>query len=65
MPWQALHPDGDVTTLQEALQPKFDEFYQSQQQVAFAKCEPGYIISSEGPQMGYQYRRGLTWSHWT
>lgn len=63
-PWKVLHPDGDVINLDDALDSKFDSFYQTQAKVAFTRCEPGYIISSEGPQTGKQYRGGLSWSHW-
>lgn len=51
-PWSVIHPNGDVTTLKDALDPKFDSFYESQSKksVRFDKCELGYIIESEGPQ---------------
>ncbi|UPL00082.1 hypothetical protein LCI18_011016 [Fusarium solani-melongenae] len=63
-PWKVLHPDGDVEDLHDALNPRFDSFYQDQARVSFTQCEPGYIISSEGPQTANQYRRSLGWSHW-
>jgi len=51
-PWSVLHPQGDVKTLSDALDPKFDSFYsaQAEKSVQFDKCELGYIIESEGPQ---------------
>ena len=55
-PWLALHPGGKVTTLKDAMDPKFDAFYEQQQnRISFSKCEPGYIIKSEGPQTYKQY----------
>ncbi|CAG9989199.1 unnamed protein product [Clonostachys byssicola] len=63
-PWKVLHPDGDVGNLDDALDSKFDTFYQAQAKVAFSRCEPGYIISSEGPQTAKQYRGDLSWSDW-
>jgi arylsulfatase len=63
-PWRVLHPDGDVHSLDDALQARFDDFYESQAQVSFDRCEAGYIIDAEGPQVGYQYRGDLGWSHW-
>ncbi|KAM0420921.1 hypothetical protein ACHAPT_011311 [Fusarium lateritium] len=64
-PWKILHPDGDVASLKDALEDKFDEFYKQQVKVRFDRCEDGYLIDAEGPQVGYQYRDGLEWHHWT
>ncbi|RMJ12657.1 hypothetical protein CDV36_007698 [Fusarium kuroshium] len=64
-PWKILHPEGDVTSLKDALDVKFDEFYEQQVKVSFDRCEDGYLIDAEGPQVGYQYRDGLEWHHWT
>ncbi|EEU42867.1 uncharacterized protein NECHADRAFT_95823 [Fusarium vanettenii 77-13-4] len=64
-PWKILHPDGDVASLKDALDDKFDEFYEQQVKVSFDRCEDGYLIDAEGPQVGYQYRDGLEWHHWT
>lgn len=63
-PWAVLHPEGDVGSLQDALDSKFHPFYEEQAKVSFSRCEPGYIIASEGPQVGYEYREGLSWSDW-
>lgn len=51
-PWSVIHPDGDVATLADALDEKFDSFYLSEaaSRVRFDKCELGYIVDSEGPQ---------------
>lgn len=48
-PWQALHPDGDVTTLKDALNFEYDEFYKNQNKVKFEHCAKGYIRSNELP----------------
>lgn len=51
-PWSVIHPSGDVKTLRDALDGRFDAFYTSEvaQKVGFEKCELGYILGSEGPQ---------------
>lgn len=49
-PWQQLHPGGKVETLADALNSKFDTFYEKQPEVSFSKCEIGYHLSSEGAQ---------------
>ncbi|KAH8690578.1 putative arylsulfatase [Talaromyces proteolyticus] len=66
-PWSVLHPKGDVETLKDALDSKFDYFYEEQVKIEYDRCEGGYIVDAEGPQVGYQYlteRDGLGWSHW-
>ncbi|KAF7553217.1 hypothetical protein G7046_g7166 [Stylonectria norvegica] len=64
-PWKILHPEGGVETLEDALSYRFDEFYGEQVKVRHGWCEEGYIVDAEGPQVGYQYREGLEWHHWT
>lgn len=52
-PWSVIHPKGDVKTLGDALNVKFDGFYRSlkeERKVGFTKCELGYIKESEGVQ---------------
>ncbi|GAB7360522.1 hypothetical protein MBLNU230_g8471t1 [Neophaeotheca triangularis] len=49
-PWEQLHPLGGVHSLTKALQPRFDSFYEEQQErIRFEKCELGFIPESEGP----------------
>ena len=51
-PWSALHPGDDVSNLHDALNARFDDYYEEQlkdQRVQFLKCEKGYIAESEGP----------------
>ncbi|KAG4280419.1 arylsulfatase [Fusarium proliferatum] len=64
-PWKILHPEGGVASLKDALQAKFNAFYKEQVKVRFDRCEYGYLIDAEGPQVGYEYREGLEWHHWT
>lgn len=66
-PWEALHPQGNVETLKDALSPRFDQFYVQQKRVSYDHCEDGYVVAAEGPQFeqdGYVYRQGLPWSEW-
>ncbi|KAH8766170.1 alkaline-phosphatase-like protein [Diaporthe sp. PMI_573] len=63
-PWKVLHPRGDVHSLSDALQVRFDSFYRHQAKVAYDRCELGYIIDAEGPQEPYQYRKGWNWHSW-
>ncbi|PWY65625.1 arylsulfatase [Aspergillus sclerotioniger CBS 115572] len=64
-PWRVLHPDGSVDSLRDALDLKYDGFYTIQPKVSYSACENGYIIAAEGPQVGLQYRDGLSWEAWT
>ncbi|KAF4987640.1 hypothetical protein FGRMN_10255 [Fusarium graminum] len=64
-PWKTLHPKGDVINLKDALRKEFNGFYEEQVKVWFDRCEAGYLIDAEGPQVGYEYREGLEWHHWT
>ncbi|KAF1813934.1 Arylsulphatase [Eremomyces bilateralis CBS 781.70] len=48
-PWEILHPKGNVASLTDSLQPRYDSFYVDQPKVSFTKCELGYIKESEGP----------------
>ena len=71
-PWKELHPDGDVSTLADALDKKYDYFYEVEQtRVKFQKCEHGYIPESEGPMWeregkAFTGRMGeLPWDVWT
>lgn len=50
-PWSVIHPPGNVKTLADALNKRFDPFYASvSTTVSFERCELGYILESEGPQ---------------
>jgi N-acetylglucosamine-6-sulfatase len=71
-PWETLHPAGDVKTLEDAMNTKYDDFYASQPKVAFEACLLGYFPAAEGPQAAlpfipdeYSYLDGSHWSDWT
>lgn len=49
-PWKTLHPEGNVQNLEDALNARYDTFYEGQPRVGFERCELGYILSAEGPQ---------------
>ncbi|KAK4124278.1 Arylsulphatase [Parathielavia appendiculata] len=67
-PWHALHPAGNVQNLHDALNSRFDVFYEQQQKkVRYDRCELGYLLDAEGPQFeteGRVYRQGVSWSEW-
>lgn len=67
-PWAALHPEGGVSSLRDALDKQFDYFYEEEQvRIKYNRCEQGYIIEAEGPQFevdGLVYRDGIRWSEW-
>lgn len=48
-PWAALHPDGDVHSLADALDARYDEFYAGQTKVQYEFCSRGYLLDAEGP----------------
>ncbi|KAM0714000.1 hypothetical protein Q7P37_010964 [Cladosporium fusiforme] len=47
-PWASLHPTGDVTSLRDAIDSRFDAFYKGQPQVAFTACALGQLLEVEG-----------------
>lgn len=69
-PWKTLHPQGNVHTLADAMDKKYDQFYSTQPKVAFDECAMGYLREVEGPQKAnvfgneYSYRDGTHWSDW-
>ncbi|KAF1953000.1 Arylsulphatase [Byssothecium circinans] len=63
-PWSVLHPQGDVTGLEQALDARYDAFYEAQPKVAYSKCELGQILGSEGPLVGNVYEEGGMWPNW-
>lgn len=58
-PWDVLHPDKSVQSLSDAMNEKYDRFYEEQPKVSYSKCEQGYIVGSEGAQ------EALSWEAWT
>ncbi|KAI0193947.1 arylsulfatase [Xylaria flabelliformis] len=70
-PWKQLHPIGDVNTLADALDARFDDFYEAEQtRVRYEFCANGYIIDAEGPMwethgLAAPYMRdGASWDEW-
>ena len=49
-PWEFLFPAGIVKSLADAIDPRFDDFFETKvEKVDFGRCEKGYITESEGP----------------
>lgn len=67
-PWKALHSDGEVTSLKDALSPRFDHFYEVEQtRVEYNYCHNGYVPEAEGPmfeQDGAVFSDGFMWPDW-
>ncbi|KAI8951312.1 alkaline-phosphatase-like protein [Xylaria longipes] len=70
-PWKQLHPAGEVNTLADALDARFDNFYEAEQtRVRYDFCADGYIIDAEGPMwethgLAAPYMRdGASWDEW-
>jgi glucoamylase len=49
-PWKQLHPDGLVRTLNDALSPKYDSFYDGLPKVEYDFCVKGHVVAAKGPQ---------------
>ncbi|RYP53175.1 hypothetical protein DL768_001768 [Monosporascus sp. mg162] len=72
-PWSTLHPRGDVLSLEQAMDPKFDEFYaEGQNKVSFSACVGGFITDYEGAmeskpflEENYGISRQARWEDWT
>lgn len=48
-PWKTLHPHGNVETLRQAMSPRYDHFYEREQEkVTFDACAEGYLPWLEG-----------------
>jgi N-acetylglucosamine-6-sulfatase len=58
-PWGALHPEGDVRSLEGALDTKYDAFYRGQTKVQFQRCVGGYLVDAEGPMEYEVFLSGL------
>lgn len=50
-PWKTLHSDGNVRSLEDALDSKFDDFYRNQVKVSFSQCLKGQLREYEGAQV--------------
>ena len=49
-PFKQLHPDGSVANLADAMDERYDGFYEELEKVHFGRCELGYLIGAEGVQ---------------
>ena len=58
-PWETLHPAGDVTSLKEALNTKFDHFYKRQPKMYFDSCEAAFIKEKESNEPVHQRRESF------
>lgn len=48
-PWEALFPKGEVGSLRDAMDQKYDDFFlRKQPQVTFSECARGYLTWAEG-----------------
>ncbi|KAJ5675433.1 hypothetical protein N7462_008330 [Penicillium macrosclerotiorum] len=63
-PWDVLHPEDPVFSLQDALEERYDAFYEIQPAVSFDWCDAGYVLAAEGPQVPLTSRYGLPWDVW-
>ncbi|KAF8849477.1 Arylsulphatase [Acephala macrosclerotiorum] len=74
-PWEELHPDGDVSTLQDALASEYDYFYeveveQNGMKVEYNFCANGYLVEAEGAMWEHGSKKemlqrgGLKWDAW-
>ena len=55
VPWGSIFPKGQVTTLQEAMNSQYDNFFANQPRVSFASCPSGHVVADEGPQSVQAY----------
>lgn len=49
-PWESLMPLEPVTSLSEAMNSQYDEFFETVPKVSFSSCQQDHIIEAEGPQ---------------
>ncbi|KAK9419916.1 putative Arylsulfatase [Seiridium unicorne] len=61
-PWETLHPQDDVHSLREAMNPKFDDFYTNELKVTYTACMKGYIPEFEGALYPIPYGESGNWS---
>lgn len=54
-PWESLHPQGDVHTLSQALDTRFDAFYHQQPKMMFYGCSRAYWAEMESQQPVSRY----------
>jgi N-acetylglucosamine-6-sulfatase len=63
-PWAKLHPKGNVKNLRDAMQVRYDWFYERRQKkVTFSECAKGQILSVEGALEPVEWRE--EWDRWS
>lgn len=63
-PWEKLHPNGEVGNLKDAMDGKFDAFYEKRQlPVSFEECALGQVLSVEGALEPVVWRD--EWDEWS
>lgn len=60
-PWAALHPDGSVANLAEALEERHNVFYEGLPKVAFKECLNYLLVENEAPFYPAQVEFGTQW----
>ncbi|KAK6194332.1 hypothetical protein LQW54_011559 [Pestalotiopsis sp. IQ-011] len=61
-PWETLHPQGDVHSLADAMDPKFDDFYRDEAKVTYSACMKGYLPEYEGVLYPTPFSPGVNYS---
>lgn len=56
-PWKTLFPRGEVSSLGEAMDARYDGFFGGQERVSFSECLDGYILAAEGALGPTSYAR--------
>ena len=54
-PWTTLHPKRDVSSLSDALDPRYDLFYERQPKMYFDSCEAAFIKEKESQEPVRKY----------
>lgn len=49
LPWQELFPSGRVTSLNDALDPKYDTYFSLLPKFAYKSCRLGFHLDNESP----------------
>ena len=58
-PWNVLHPQGNVSSLPDALHERYDDFYAKQPKIKFAQCDLGLVLEAEGVMGGNVFGGGV------
>lgn len=64
-PWKVLHPEEDVNSLGDALNPMHDTLYlksATDNPVSYSMCTSGYLARAESPRQPLIYGEGGDWS---